>query len=491
MPLPRIAPLARAAAAAFAVLAATHAQPAAAQTLTALTHQPPVGVGVPFLLTDGRVMVQGSSLTDWYALTPDSKGRYATGTWTQLASFPAAWNYAPDAFASAVLADGRLVVVGGEYNEGAFALTAMGAIYDPRTNAWAQVAPPAGWANIGDSPSVVLADGRFLVGRKLDTQMAALDPATLTWSFMNSTGKSDFDSEEGWTLMPDGSVLTVDVLNAPNSERYLPGSQMWLSDGSTGVDLHVPTTVKGCIAFPGGCYYPPGEVGPQILRPDGSVFAFGAAKATRNAHTSLYRPGATATDPGTWTPGPDFPRDDAGDTGASLLPNGHVLVNSTLGRLYEYDGSTLTQTVSNAGSGILLPLPSGETLFTSSTVKVYTSPGAPDPAWAPAVTSVAKTLVRGTTYTLKGTQLNGLSQAAALGDEFETSTNYPLVRITNKATGHVVYARTHDHSSMGVATGSTIVSTRFELPAGAETGASVLQVVANGIASAKVRVTVN
>jgi hypothetical protein len=44
---------------------------------------------------------------------------------------------------------------------------------------------------------------------------------------------------------------------------------------------------------------------------------------------------------------------------------------------------------------------------------------------------------------------------------------------------------------MGVATGAAIVSTRFELPAGTETGASVLQVVANGIASAKVRVTVN
>ena len=52
------------------------------------------------------------------------------------------------------------------------------------------------------------------------------------------------------------------------------------------------------------------------------------------------------------------------------------------------------------------------------------------------------------------------------------------------------YCRTHDHSSMGVATGSKRVSTQFDVPAEAETGASDLVVVANGIPSAPVRVTV-
>ena len=42
-----------------------------------------------------------------------------------------------------------------------------------------------------------------------------------------------------------------------------------------------------------------------------------------------------------------------------------------------------------------------------------------------------------------------------MGDELNAATNYPLVRITNMASGHVAYARTHDHSTMGVATGST------------------------------------
>jgi hypothetical protein len=43
---------------------------------------------------------------------------------------------------------------------------------------------------------------------------------------------------------------------------------------------------------------------------------------------------------------------------------------------------------------------------------------------------------------------------------------------------------------MGVATGTAPVSTKFDVPAGAETGAAMLVVIANGIASAPVPVTV-
>ena len=64
-------------------------------------------------------------------------------------------------------------------------------------------------------------------------------------------------------------------------------------------------------------------------------------------------------------------------------------------------------------------------------------------------------------------------------------------RITNNATGHVFYCKTHAHSTMGVATGATIVSTKFDVPSGIETGASKLVVVANGIPSVSVVVTVN
>jgi hypothetical protein len=65
------------------------------------------------------------------------------------------------------------------------------------------------------------------------------------------------------------------------------------------------------------------------------------------------------------------------------------------------------------------------------------------------------------------------------------------VRITNKSTGHVFYAKTHDHSTMAVATGAALVSTNFDVPAGMEMGASSLEVVANGIPSLAVSITVN
>ena len=138
-----------------------------------------------------------------------------------------------------------------------------------------------------------------------------------------------------------------------------------------------------------------------------------------------------------------------------------------------------------------MALPSGQTLVSGNQVQLYNPTGTYLPAWAPTIAASPGTITRGSTYSISGTQFNGLSQAASFGDEFETSTNYPLVRITNKASNHVFYARTHDHSSMGVATGTAVVSTNFDVPAGAETGLSTLEVVANGIPSAAVTVTVN
>ncbi len=70
------------------------------------------------------------------------------------------------------------------------------------------------------------------------------------------------------------------------------------------------------------------------------------------------------------------------------------------------------------------------------------------------------------------------------------ATNYPLVRITNKATHHVFYSRTHDHSSMAVAYPG-IVTTHFDVPAVQESGPSQLEVVANGIASFPMEVWVS
>ena len=458
-----------------------------AQSLQTLVNQPPDGAGICLLLTDGTVITQGNAGSDWAKLTPDKFGSYVNGTWKSIASLPA--GYVPSAFASAVLGDGRVIVEGGEYNNGQFAFTNMGAVYDPAKDAWAMQKPPKGWDFIGDSPSAVLPNGHFLLGSKFNRRIAELDPATLTWTNLSSAGKHDRNAEEGWTLMGDGSVMTFDVTKAPHSERYVSSKQKWVSAGSTIVDLHSPTTIQGCIPYGGGkyCYYPPGEVGPGILRPDGTMFATGSGSngGSGPGHTSIYHPST-----GKWKVGPDFPNgDNAGDSFAVLLPNGNVLVLGSFGALYDFDGTNLTVDPVGGVAPILV-LPTGQVLVLGNSVEVYNPIGTYQTSWAPVITAFPKGVARGSTYKISGQQFNGLSQAAAFGDEDETATNYPLVRITNKASHHVFYAKTHDHSTMGVATGTATVFTNFDAPAKMETGASKLEVVANGIPSKAVNITV-
>jgi hypothetical protein len=169
--------------------------------------------------------------------------------------------------------------------------------------------------------------------------------------------------------------------------------------------------------------------------------------------------------------GPDFPNgDNAGDSFAALLPNGSALVKADSGNLYEFDGTNLNPTLSAFGA--LMVLPTGQVLVSNGTfAQVYTPANTQFASkWAPTIKQFPATVVLGSTHQISGQQFNGMSQAASFGDEFETATNYPLVRITNNAIGHVSYARTHGHSTMGVATGYENVSTNFDVPATAETG---------------------
>jgi len=120
----------------------------------------PIPPGLPLLLTDGTVMVHRANSSDWWKLTPDLSGDYVHGTWKQIASLPI--GYGPWAYASAVLADGRVFVMGGEYNFGVLVMTNKGAIYDPTLDVWTPLAAPPGWPTVGDASSMMLPDGRVI-----------------------------------------------------------------------------------------------------------------------------------------------------------------------------------------------------------------------------------------------------------------------------------------------------------------------------------------
>ena len=387
-----------------------------------LTHQPSFSPSNPLLLTDGTVMVHDAGGSNWWKLTPDQNGSYVNGTWSQLASLPA--GYAPLYYSSAVLPDGRVIVEGGEYNQGHSAWTNKGAIYNPKTNVWTAMTPPSGWAQIGDAPSVVLANGTYMQTDCCDTppKTALLNPSTLTWTATGS-GKFDVYDEEGITLLPGGKVLDVDAYvfvynaNGKNSELYDPSTGAWTSAGSTVVQLW-----DSCGGAGGASY----EEGPAMLRPDGTVFATGA-NGCGAAHTAIYNSGT-----GVWTAGPDFPGNlGISDGPAALLPDGNVLMMTSPlifengAVFFEWDGTNLNQVagIPNSASdtsyvGNMLVLPTGQVMLTdfSNDVEIYTSTGTPNPNWAPsAVLSISSPiLARGSTFTLSGRKFNGYSQAVSL-----------------------------------------------------------------------------
>ena len=82
------------------------------------------------LLTDGTVMCHEYNTNRWHRLKPDINGSYQNGSWDvpgfTVADMPNGNDptigcvncpYQPLYFASAVLPDGRVVVIGGEYND--------------------------------------------------------------------------------------------------------------------------------------------------------------------------------------------------------------------------------------------------------------------------------------------------------------------------------------------------------------------------------------
>ena len=479
---------------------------------TALANPLPGRLTTCVLLTDGSAMCHEYNTNKWHRLVPDINGSFANGTWVATAPMPngtdtstagggcSPCTYAPLYFYSGVLPDGRVVVVGGEYNTNGNTWTNIGFMYDPVANAWSsQLTVPFATGCVGDAQGIILEDGRLLLADSIcSTNIAQFNPATLTFTVLNPTGKADSNNEENWNILPDGRVLTVDARIASSFEIYDPSTNAWTS-GTTLVNLADTGPGVGTSR----------EVGPGVLRPDGTLFYFSGNSLGQNAEYD------TAT--GFWTNAAvmDFPlvggqtyHYAVADGPASLLPNGNVLVMAspvintspfnTPSHFYEFDGANLFAVGDspNAASfkayqGRMLLLPSGQVLLTAynqgatQDVQLYSNGGAPLDAWRPVITSAPASVTPGSTYAISGRLFNGFSEGATYGDDAAMSTNYPLVRIRNQGTGHVFYARTHGHSRMGVEpVGSTeTVTTQFDVPLGLEAGPSELVVVTNGIPS--------
>src|SRR6185436_5091281 len=438
--------------------------------------------GPTFLLTDGTVLMNennaGYGTRRWWKLTPDNTGSYVNGTWSRVADSINARQF----FSSAVLADGRLLVCGGEYSDATGNNTQdetnLCEIYDPVANTWTSITPPTGWTRIGDGACSLLPDGRFFLGNLDDTRTAIFNPATGTWTA--AARKNDRSSEETWILLPDNTILTPECVSHPRSEKYIIANDAWQQEDNLPVELveFGPTNTLADSSF---------EIGPAVLLPDGRSFFVGAT-----SNTALYTMPRVNTARGRWAVGPVIPSVNKQNLGSKdgpgcLMVNGNVLfpaapVDGVVDHylqpcsFFEFDGTNIIRSTDVPNNvcptymGRLLLLPNGEIMWTREDGSAYYAfqyQGTPNNNWRPVITVCPNNIQVGSTIQISGTQFHGLSQAVGYGDDYTAATNYPLVRIRNQATGHVRYCRTFNHTTvnaagstipaMGVATGNAII----------------------------------
>ena len=454
----------------------------------------------PQLLTDGTVLVSDAGTQQWYKLTPDKKGQYSDGTWTAIAPAPAA--DCPLYFAAQILTDGRMIENGGEYNTCGSGESTAGALYNPATNAWATVAPPSGWSEIGDADSIILPNGTYMLAEccNANEALASISGTTVKWTAQSGYGSN---SEEGWTSLPGGNVLTVDVWNI----------------GSDYDDYEIYNTAKGTWSLAGQTpdllTNGSKELGPAPLTPaygkQGTIIQFSGNPTT--GVNDIYDVAS-----GTWKSGPVMEISgtiyDCADSPAATLPDGNVLIQASPG-VYEAPSHFWEFAISKKGKvtatqvsdpteapndpsyfGNLLLIPTGQVLWDDSQdskqeVSLYTPKGKAKKAWLPVVSSVSNTLTVGSKgNAISGTNFNGWDLGGTYGDDAQAATNYPIVRITNTSTGDVCFGRSYGFSTMGVWTTGT-TNSEFDIPKSCETGASTLQVVVNGIASVGTSVTLS
>jgi hypothetical protein len=454
-----------------------------AQWTPLATASPDKNNGVMLLLSNGTIMCKsdaggGDGVGDtWNLLTPDASGSYVNGTWSTIDRMAKTRLY----FSSQVLQDGRVFVAGGEYGSGGN----FGEVYDPVLDQWGSEINYGVF--ISDANSEILPNGRVLVAP------VGNRPNTFIWNPADNTfvaGPQNLGNtnESAWVKLPDNSILYVRT-NGTISERYMPGTNTWNADATVPVPLYEPLG---------------SETGAAFMLPDGRAFFLGG-----NSNTAYYTPSGTAAD-GSWTAGPLIPNSlSAPDAAAAMMRDGKILcavsptltccdgggnnIFNTPTSFYIFDyaaGANGTFTSITAPDGNpnhnipayytnMLCLPNGQILYSQQNSKQYYvyTPGAQLAANRPFINDIAQH--NDGTFTLTGKDINGWSEGAGYGDDWQMNTNYPIVQLSGG--GNVYYARSYNWSSTGIYTG--IQTTDFSLPAGLPAGTYQLRVIANGIAS--------
>ncbi len=472
-----------------------------AASWTRITNSAPSNVGTMLLLTDGTVVTHSSDSggNGWQRLTPSASGSYVDGTWSRTAPMGKGRLY----FASHVLPNGNLWVLGGEYSDPNLTAnwTNTGEVYNTLTDTWTPIADHPE-SQYGDVPSMLMNKGKILAGSLSGRNTYFYDIASNTWSAPMAKAYDDSSDEETWVKMPDGKVMNYDLFQSINtggayaevfdgktgswsgrspSDGTAAGSIPQLSSSALGAELGAALTLRSRAQL-------------------GKVLYIGAT-----GHTATYTVGTN-----TWAPGPDimgtmpdgssvlFGSDDAP---AAELPNGHVVLAADSGptngtfagptQIFDYDpvNSTISPVQPPlpfviSGPAFLarmLMLPTGQALLTQgdNNVWVYTPDGKANAKSQPAVSNVHYD--GGGVFTLTGQRLNGISAGSSYGDDAESDENYPIVSFKDGA-GEVRYGRTTNWSSTGVHA-TKVQTVNFTLKSGTPAGVQAMTVSGAGIPS--------
>ena len=167
-------------------------------------------------LADGRVLVVGgeASFADSLGLSSAEIYDPSTGSWAQTGSM----NTGRTNHSATLLADGHVLVAGGN-DSAAYGPTYFTSveIYNPTTGTWS----PTGSMSASHSVATLLNDGRVLVPGEI------YDPATGSWSL---SGSMNFPNSTTLTLLADGRVLAIS--QGTGAEIFDPATNAWSLTGS-------------------------------------------------------------------------------------------------------------------------------------------------------------------------------------------------------------------------------------------------------------------
>jgi hypothetical protein len=495
-----------------------HASSAIALTVLLSTHliaaewkqvtNPPSSPGTMVLLTDGEVMTLASDDQVWMRLSPDVQGDYSSGSWRFTAPMSMRRLY----FASNIVRDTRLIVIGGEYSGIGLQQnwTRTGEAYNPSSDSWQSIAPHPDQL-FGDDPSMLLDGDRILAGSLFTRNTWIYHYLSDTWE-QNPIPKfyNDRSDEETFVKLPGGRVLTYDLFQSlsipdgqfaeifdPRENRWLPASP---SDGTAAG--FIPQLSSFNLGFEvGGALQTPFRLRHRSGAEE--IFYIGAT-----GHTAIYNPVKNE-----WRAGPDILGDAHGVTGlfgaddaaAAELPNGNIIFAADAGPtkgifaaptrlfIFEPESNSISQMstpfddhLNNIPGFVtrLVVLPTGQILYGDgggNQMWVFTADGTAPGALRPKVDDVVHGPAGSNSYTVIGRELNGASAGSSYGDDVESDENDPIVSLTAED-GAVFYATTSNWSNTDIGKkGAQTVD--FTLPPGIAAGEYKLVVSGAGIRS--------